>query len=209
MRHQLAALDDQLVLITGHWKEHRKRGDKGHLLLSGVKVYLFKDNDTAYGKETPVCKVDHLWCTEDGTDNVKGRELYTEVFFVGRVKPYYRSNGSKDYGVVGEPFQDLESLFWRVIDKAGYIKCRIKQPAPREYAYMQLYLSAIDVCKITDQHLVGKDKSPKEWLTCYTNLLERARGRYAKACKAERKDKERRERKRVSPHSGQAARGFA
>ena len=37
---------------------------------------------------------------EPGAENLKGRELFTKVYYVGRVKPYTRSNGSIDYGVV-------------------------------------------------------------------------------------------------------------
>ena len=89
MRHQLATLENELVLITGWFKmdtEHRK--DIAHLLLSNVQVIKYEGEGIAYNDAKPICTLDHLWCSEPGADNLKGRELFTKVFYVGRVKPY-------------------------------------------------------------------------------------------------------------------------
>jgi len=215
MRHHLAAINDQLVLASGTFKEYRRREDCAHLLLINVHVYQFKDNDTAYQKETPLFTLDHLWATEPRDSITKGRELYKKLVFVGRVKPYVRSNGSKDYGIEADgQWEDLDgSLYPQVLNKIKYIKSKRIPPAAKAASQIGLFMNCIDLIKESNRHLVGYCKSPNEWIEFYTEFLEDSKARYFKHIKleekAERKERRKAARKRVSPHRDQAARGFA
>ena len=146
MRHQLAALENELVCITGWFKEHRKRKNIAHLLLSNVQVIKYEGEGIAYNDAKPVCTVDHLWCREEGAENVKGRELFTKVYYVGRVKPYTRSNGSVDYAVVVEPFEDIDDYIFNQLDpKLTKIRSKVRDPLQRARLEMQCLASILQI----------------------------------------------------------------
>ncbi len=138
MRHELTPLENKLVLIQGWFKEYRKQNDSAHLLLSNTHVHEMNPN-TAYMKSPPLFILDHLWVTESGAENTKGRELFTKQFFVGRVKPYIRTNKSKDYGVVGEHFQDLDKILYQVSWKLKQIEQKPARQSIKHKTVMQLY----------------------------------------------------------------------
>ena len=209
MRHQLAALNGQQVLVGGRWTEHRKRGDYAHLLLNKVDVYKLGDNDTAYTNETPVCHIDHLWCTEPGAENTPGRELYTRMYFVGVVKPYQRANGTKDYGIIAEPWEDLDYyLLNQVSERQLQILNQFASVKAKASAHISLYQSAIAFIENSKRHLIGIKTSPNEWLAFYKKLLDKSLIKYHRVIKKEKKEAKRIMRKRVSSHSDQPARGF-
>ena len=80
MRHQLAALENELVLVVGWFKEHRKRQDIAHLLLSNVQIIKYEGEDIAYNDAKPTCTLDHLWCQEPGAENTKrSRAFYKSL----------------------------------------------------------------------------------------------------------------------------------
>ena len=184
MRHQLMPLENKLVLIRGWFKEHRKQNDSAHLLLSNARVHVLNPN-TAYMKSNSLFTLDHLWVTESGAENTKGRELFTKVFFVGRVKPYIRTNKSKDYGVVAEPFQDLDKILYQVSWKVKQIREKPTRQSIKHKAEMQLYSNLLDSITNTNTHFVGINTSTNEWIETYKDLLNKATMRYNKAYKTE------------------------
>lgn len=186
MRHQLTAFENKLVLVNGWFKEHRKQNDSAHLLLSNAHVYEVNPN-TAYMKSSPLFTLDHLWFTEPAAENVRGRELFTKQFFVGRVKPYTRSNKSKDYGVVAEHFQDLDKILYQVSWKCQQIRRRPGLKSLKCRAEMQLYSDLLDAITNSNTHFVGINTSTNEWIKQYKDLLDKATVRYNKACKSESK----------------------
>ena len=212
MRHQLAALENELVLITGWFKEHRKRKDIAHLLLSNVQVIKYEGEGIAYNDAKPICTLDHLWCSEPGADNLKGRELFTKVFYVGRVKPYTRSNGSVDYGVVVEPFEDVDDYIFKQLDpKLTKIRSKVRDPLERARYEMECFTSILQILEDNSRHHVGRHYSTKYWREYLTKLYAKAADRFTIQLHRYQKQKRKehtKKPKRVSSHSDQPARGF-
>ena len=200
MRHELTPLENKLVLIQGWFKEHRKQNDSAHLLLSNTHVYELNPN-TAYMKSPPLFILDHLWVTEPGAENTKGRELFTKQFFVGRVKPYIRTNKSKDYGVIGEHFQDLDKILYQVSWKLKQIEQKSLKQSIKHKTEMQLYSNVLDTITNTNSHFVGINTSTNEWIEMYKNLLNKATVRYNKAYKTECKQNKKQKTRIILPPS--------
>ena len=164
MRHQLATLKNELVIVVGWFKEHRKRKDIAHLLLSNVHIIKYEGEDIAYNDAKPICTLDHLWCREPGAENTKGRELFTQVFYIGRVKPYTRANGSIDYGVIVEPFEDVDDyIFNQVEPSLTKIRSKVKDPLERARLEMQCLASILQILEDKSRHHVGRHYSTKHW----------------------------------------------
>jgi len=212
MRHQLAALENELVLIHGWFKEHRKRKDIAHLLLSNVQVIKYEGESIAYNDAKPVCTLDHLWCREPGAENLKGRELFTKVFYVGRVKPYTRSNGSIDYGVVVEEFEDVDNYILNQLDpKLTKIRTKARNPLTRARLEMQCLSSILEILEDNSRHHVGRHYSTKYWREFLAKLYAEAANRFTiqlHRCEKQNRKDRRQKPKRVSSHSDQPARGF-
>ena len=212
MRHQLAALENELVLVRGWFKEHRKRKDICHLLLSNVQVIKYEGEGIAYNDAKSVCTLDHLWCREPEAENVKGRELFTKVFYIGRVKPYTRLNGSIDYGVVCEKFEDVDDYIFNQLDpKLTKIRTKARNPLIKAKLEMECLSSILEILEDKSRHHVGRHYSTKYWREFLTKLYTEAAHRFTiqlhRYEKQKRKDCKQKL-KRVSSHSDQPARGF-
>ena len=213
MRHQLAALENELVLVQGWFKEHRKRKDIAHLLLTNVHIIKYEGENIAYAKAKTLFTLDHLWCREPKPDNLKGRELFTKVFYVGRVKPYTRADNSIDYAVAIEPFEDIDNYVFKQLDpKLEGIRNSCKDRLWKTRAEMHCLISLLQIMEDKSKHHIGGHMSTTDWRKFISNLYAKAADRFARQLKSQeqqnRKDR-RKKPKRVSPHRDQPARGFA